>query len=79
MRAPTVWKDLRMKIAAALIFALFLHSPVFPQSKPITVAELAAYNKPEFKRWYAEQGMTVEQYEKENSKWEKLLRDIGRK
>ena len=66
-----------MKIAASLIFALLLHSPVFAQGKPMTVAEL--HNKPEFKRWYAEQGMTVEQYEKENTKWEKLLREIGRK
>jgi iron(III) transport system substrate-binding protein len=39
----------------------------------------SAVNKPEFKRWYAEQGLTVEQYDKQNSKWEKLLREIGRK
>jgi iron(III) transport system substrate-binding protein len=39
----------------------------------------SAVNKPDFKRWYAEAGMTVEQYEKENTKWEKLLREIGRK
>src|ERR687891_2720031 len=36
-----------MKIAAALIFALFLHSPVLGQGKPMTVAEMAAYNKPD--------------------------------
>jgi hypothetical protein len=68
-----------MKIAGSLILALLLHSPVFAQGKPMTGAELAAYNKPEFKRWYAEEGMTVGQYEKENTKWEKLLREIGRK
>jgi iron(III) transport system substrate-binding protein len=39
----------------------------------------SAMNKPEFKRFYAEAGMTAEQYEKENTKWEKLLREIGRK
>ena len=39
----------------------------------------SARNKPEFKRFYAEAGMTVEKYEKENEKWEKLLKDIGRK
>lgn len=39
----------------------------------------SAVNKPDFKRWYAEAGMTVEQYEKESNKWEKLLREIGRK
>ena len=39
----------------------------------------SAMTKPDFKRWYAEAGMTVEQYEKQNEKWEKLLREIGRK
>ena len=39
----------------------------------------SAINKPSFKRFYAEAGMTAEQYEKENEKWEKLLREIGRK
>ena len=39
----------------------------------------SAVNKPDFKRWYGEQGMSVEQYEKESGKWEKLLREIGRK
>jgi iron(III) transport system substrate-binding protein len=39
----------------------------------------SAMNKPDFKRFYAEAGMTVEKYEKENEKWEKLLREIGKK
>jgi len=39
----------------------------------------SAMNKPEFKRFYAEAGMTAERYEKENEKWEKLLREIGKK
>ncbi len=32
-----------------------------------------------FKRWYPEKGLTIEQYEKESDRWEKLLRDLGRK
>lgn len=39
----------------------------------------SAMNKPEFKRYYPEAGLTAAQYEKENEKWEKLLREIGRK
>ena len=39
----------------------------------------SAMNKPEFKRFYAEAGMTAERYDKENEKWEKLLREIGKK
>jgi iron(III) transport system substrate-binding protein len=39
----------------------------------------SAMNKPDFKRFYAEAGMTVEKYERENEKWEKLLREIGKK
>jgi iron(III) transport system substrate-binding protein len=39
----------------------------------------SAMNKPEFKRFYAEAGMTASQYEKENEKWEKLLREIAKK
>ena len=38
----------------------------------------SAMNRPTFKRWYAEAGMTVDQYDRENEKWEKLLRDIGK-
>ena len=63
---------------AALLFADFLLSP--EGQKFLAKFGLdSAVNKPDFKRWYAEAGMTVEQYDKENSKWEKLLRDIGRK
>jgi iron(III) transport system substrate-binding protein len=32
-----------------------------------------------FKRWYPEQGLTTEQYEKLDEKWNKILREIGRK
>jgi iron(III) transport system substrate-binding protein len=62
----------------ALLFADFLLSP--EGQKFLGKFGLdSAVNKPDFKRWYPEAGMTVEQYEKENSKWEKLLRDLGRK
>ncbi|MGH7836149.1 MAG: hypothetical protein ACREQK_21060 [Candidatus Binatia bacterium] len=32
-----------------------------------------------FKRWYPEKGLTTGQYEKESNRWEKLLRDLGRR
>ncbi|MBI2534861.1 MAG: extracellular solute-binding protein [Deltaproteobacteria bacterium] len=32
-----------------------------------------------FKRWYPEKGLTIEQYEKADERWKKLLRDIVRK
>jgi len=63
---------------AALLLADFLLSP--EGQKFLGKFGLdSAMNKPDFKRWYAEAGMTVEQYEKESNKWEKLLREIGRK
>jgi iron(III) transport system substrate-binding protein len=63
---------------AALLFGDFLLSP--DGQKFLSKYGLdSAVNKPDFKRFYAEAGMTVEKYEKENEKWEKLLREIGRK
>lgn len=32
-----------------------------------------------FKRWYPEQGLTTDQYEKEDQRWDKWLRELGRK
>lgn len=32
-----------------------------------------------FKRWYPERGLTTAEYEKESNRWEKVLRDLGRK
>jgi iron(III) transport system substrate-binding protein len=32
-----------------------------------------------FKRWYPEQGLTTEQYEKLDEQWNKLLRELGRR
>jgi len=39
----------------------------------------SAANDYGFKRWYPEQGLTTEQYETASNKWDKLLREIGRK
>jgi iron(III) transport system substrate-binding protein len=63
---------------AGMLFAEFLLSP--EGQKFLGKYGLdSAMNKPDFKRFYAEAGMTAEQYEKENDKWEKLLREIGKK
>jgi iron(III) transport system substrate-binding protein len=63
---------------AALLFGDFLLSP--EGQKLLAKFGLdSALNKPDFKRFYAEAGMTASQYEKENEKWEKLLREIGKK
>jgi iron(III) transport system substrate-binding protein len=39
----------------------------------------SAVNKPKFKRWYPEKGKTGEQYDKVATKWEKMLRELGKK
>jgi iron(III) transport system substrate-binding protein len=63
---------------AALLFADYLLGP--EGQKILAKFGLESANsKPDFKRWYPERGMTVEQYEKENTRWEKLLRELGRK
>jgi iron(III) transport system substrate-binding protein len=62
----------------ALLFNDFLLSP--EGQKFLSKYGLdSALNKPEFKRFYAETGLSAAQYEKENERWEKLLREIGRK
>ena len=62
----------------ALLFADYLLSPEGQKLLGKFGLDSAA-NKPPFKRFYAEAGMNAEQYEKENARWEKLLREIGRK
>ena len=63
---------------AALLFGDFLLSP--EGQKFLGKYGLdSAMSKPEFKRFYAEAGMSAAQYEKENEKWEKLLRELGKK
>ena len=63
---------------AALLFADFLLSPEGQKFLSKFGLE-SSLNKPDFKRYYPEAGMTAMQYEKENEKWEKLLKEIGRK
>jgi len=63
---------------AALLFGDFMLSPA-GQKFLSNYGLDSALNKPAFKRYYAEAGMNAEKYEKENEKWEKLLREIGRK
>lgn len=63
---------------AALLFGDFLLSPEGQKFLGKYGLDSAA-NKPDFKRFYAEAGMTAAQYEKENQRWEKLLRELGRK
>jgi iron(III) transport system substrate-binding protein len=63
---------------AALLFADFLLSPEGQKFLAKFGLE-SSLNKPDFKRYYPEAGMTAMQYEKENEKWEKLLQEIGRK
>ena len=63
---------------AALLFGDFLLSP--EGQKFLSKFGLdSALNKPVFKRFYAEAGMTAEKYDKESERWEKMLREIGRK
>lgn len=63
---------------AALLFAEFLLSPdgqaVFERFK--YGSALKDYG---FKRWYTEHGLTVEQYEREVSRWEKVVHGITRR
>ena len=63
---------------AALLMADFLLGP-----EGQGVLELYHYGSASkdygFKRWRPEHGSTTEKYEKDVTRWEKLLRDIGRK
>jgi len=63
---------------AALLFVDFLVS-----AEGQKVLEKFALSSPfkdyGFKRWYPEKGLTTEQHEKESSRWETLLRDLGKK
>ncbi len=64
--------------AAAILLADFILAP--EGQKVLAKFGLdSAANEPSFKRWYPEQGLTTEQYERESDRWDKLLREIGRK
>ena len=63
---------------AAVLFVDFLFSPDGQK-----ILESFDYGSPAkeygFKRWYAEKGMTIQTLEKELDKWERGLRDLGRR
>jgi ABC-type Fe3+ transport system substrate-binding protein len=63
---------------AAALLADFLFSP--EAQKILAELEYGSPFRPvSFKLWYPESGMSTAQYDKEVSRWEKLLREIGRK
>lgn len=63
---------------AALLMADFLLSP--EGAKILSDLEYGSPLKPtSYKLWYPEAGMSMAQYDKAMERWEKLLRDIGRK
>ena len=63
---------------AAVLLADFLFSP--EAQKILADLEYGSPFRPvSFKLWYPESGMSTAQYDKESARWEKLLREIGRK
>ncbi|HEX2929499.1 MAG TPA: extracellular solute-binding protein [Candidatus Binatia bacterium] len=63
---------------AAVLFIDFLFSP--DGQKILENYEYGSATKEYgFKRWYIEKGMSIEQLEREGDRWEKWLRDLGRK
>ena len=66
-------------LLAALLFIDFLLSPdgqkIF-EEKFRFATSTKDYG---FKRWYPEKGMTIDQYEKTEEHWKKLLRDLSRR
>jgi len=63
---------------AAVLFVDFLFSPDGQK-----ILEAYDYGSPAkeygFKRWYTEKGMSIQQLEKDIDKWERGLRDLGRR
>jgi iron(III) transport system substrate-binding protein len=63
---------------AAVLLTDFLFSP--EAQKILADLEYGSPFRPvSFKLWYPESGMSTAQYDKESARWEKLLREIGRK
>lgn len=63
---------------AAALLADFLFSP--EAQKILADLEYGSPFRPvSFKLWYPESGMSTAQYDKESARWEKLLRELGRK
>jgi iron(III) transport system substrate-binding protein len=63
---------------AALLMADFILGP--EGQKVLEKYEYGSATKQYgFQRWYPEQGLTTEQYEQLDAKWDKALRDLGRR
>jgi iron(III) transport system substrate-binding protein len=63
---------------AAVLFIDFLFSP--EGQRILENYEYgSAVKEYGFKRWYIEKGMSIQQLERESDRWEKLLRELGRK
>jgi iron(III) transport system substrate-binding protein len=63
---------------AAVLFIDFLFSP--DGQKILESFQYgSAVKEYGFKRWYIEKGMSIEQLEREGDRWEKWLRELGRK
>src|SRR5262249_42018344 len=61
---------------AALLFVDFLLSPEGQKIFEEKFRFATSTKDYGFKRWYPEKGYTLEQYEKAEDRWKKLLRDI---
>lgn len=92
--APTEWVPLDLSPAnagsvalpaatnsphAALLFIDFLLSPEGQKIFEEKFRFATSTKNYGFKRWYPEKGLTVEQYEKAEERWKKLLHDLVRR
>jgi iron(III) transport system substrate-binding protein len=64
---------------AALLFIDFLLSPEGQKIFEEKFRFATSTKNYGFKRWYPEKGMTIEQYEKVEEHWKKMLRDLSRR
>jgi iron(III) transport system substrate-binding protein len=64
---------------AALLFIDFLLSPEGQKIFEEKFRFATSTKNYGFKRWYPEKGMTIEQYEKAEERWKKLLMELVRK
>ena len=64
---------------AALLFIDFLISPECQKIYEEKFRFASSAKQYGFKRWYPERGLTTEQYERSQERWEKLLREITRR
>jgi iron(III) transport system substrate-binding protein len=91
---PTEWLPLDLVVAnaggvaipmqtnhpySALLFADFLISPEGQKIFEERFRFASSSKNYGFQRWYPEKGLTTEQYEKAQERWQKLLREIVRK